>query len=84
MVPPIIGQCAGGRSNFDAYRRRLVPGHIKPSFRRYDRMIVTAENQPPTYIYTWTLAVAEGAGNPVTGWNPAGNWIQTIPLETWA
>jgi hypothetical protein len=49
-----------------------------------DAMIVTAENQPPQYIYTWTQAVAEGAGNPKTGWNPSENWIETLLLEVGA
>ncbi len=49
-----------------------------------DAMIVTAENRPPQYIYTWAQAVAEGAGNPTTGWNPSGNWIETLPLEVGA
>lgn len=57
---------------------------LVPQTALSDAMIVTAYSQPPTYRYTWQQAVAEGAGNPKTGWNPVASGGLAFLWEFWA
>ncbi len=57
--------------------------HVPPTALS-DAMIVTAYLHSPTYRYTWQEALAEGAGNPKTGWNPVASGGLTFLWEFWA
>lgn len=61
-----------------------VVGFMLPQTAVSDTMIVTAYPQRPTYLYTWREAVAEGAGNPKTGWNPVASSRVAFLWESWA
>ena len=62
-----------------------TPGpSLVPPTALSDAMIVTAYLHSPTYRYTWQEALAEGAGNPKTGWNPVASGGLTFLWEFWA
>jgi len=43
-------------------------------------MGIVAMSQMPPLTYTWAEALAEGAGNPATGWNPATAISRSLPV----